>query len=152
MARRPPQPASAAMSSGPRPSACTVLLRLAWPEVIVILDLAICSLSARNPTSDLLAAPSTGGAVSFMRRTPSETPTTSFRDERGRTLTEKVTPVGVREMSSMCCLPYPFVAEIGGVEAFKPRSGNVAAATAFPWTTLPHSPSKENRLFARRDG
>ena len=67
------------------PSTCTVLCRDFKPVAMETRDLATWSRRARNSMHSLLAASSTGGAVSLIFISPSWRPQSSFREARGWT-------------------------------------------------------------------
>jgi hypothetical protein len=69
------------------PVISTNLLRAVSPLRMVICRRGTPVTSAKNEIKALLALPSTGGAVSFTFNAPCISPTISFLDERGKTLT-----------------------------------------------------------------
>ena len=76
-------------------------MRLVWPDMISTWVFDRPRLLARNLTHNLLAALSTGAAVSFILRASSCRPTIMFLAERGCTKILKVIPSGCSLIDSV---------------------------------------------------
>ena len=77
------------------PSTATVLVREAWPAMIVTCPFFTPSSSASRRMHSSFAFPSTGGAVIRSFSASSWMPAISLRDARGTTRMRKTTPVAV---------------------------------------------------------
>ncbi len=82
-----------------RRSSC--LVRLVWPDMISICEFETLRCFARNLMHILLAALSTGAAVSFNLSASPWRPTIMFLDERGWTKILKIIPSGCSEIKSI---------------------------------------------------
>jgi len=87
------------MDASDRKSTC--LERLVWPSMISIRDFDTPRRAARNLMHILLAALSTGAAVSFSLSASPCRPMIVFLDERGCTKTLKIIPSGCSRIDSI---------------------------------------------------
>ena len=82
------------------------MLRLLWPLSISKADLGTLSCFDRNCRHILLAAPSTGGAVSLILSASPWIPATAFWEDRGWTYTLKRKPSFIFRISSVTGISY----------------------------------------------